>query len=949
MMRSTKSYSVRLSSWNSHVARFIALLSLQVLTCMLFTTLSMDQEVLGEPWVRPRARAPKMRTHPAFVESSGRATPLLNHWQPLQMREHNLRTTSKGKPQVYMRWIEPHAWSPVRKQGQPGKAPNQIHHFQRENVFEALLEENMKLVGQLDMEGDGKPGPQEKWLDNKHRNKNMRAVQISYIAGPLIKCHLSILRYREPAKAPNQKDTDRGAPIPQEASHHGPNIWQTLFWSGTWIASAKDCAGKRPARTAVSACIKSEHSVTVSTSRHERHDFLAKPARRSAKQLWLLQTAGLTREEPLRAKPTKGCARRHHQSLQSCPIPYTSKSSRIEDGKLWTHFPDPSKLYQPPNLRPAMADAETAEQPQAEGQEEGNARPKRFPRSRVRADGARRRTQTELDNRRQAKKDGAGFWATPAGKKVLAGQPQNGPVDERSHGRPYHGPSQARSSSRTSRGSGQRQGEWPTHGGYHHGGSSSWRDREDDTWWQSEWWSSSNWNERQWTRVRPAEPAEDKQESPQEEARRLMKEITQKNQEATSHKSSAGSTETVPKTNQDQKAAEAPTPAGLTETVPKAQDKRAAELATPGEPSKRNRPPPQPIATITKKWREWLRLQELLTSLREAGAPELLSERVAQGHYNDKHGSFHQHPGCKAIPRAGNWILAQAGVLLVRGVCGTATNSSTYGTTVETWLYKVSQVPDFTPILEKMAETIATLQSLMEGIPTMMHDQVRWAGTESQLQTLLQEFFPLPDTAIAELMNEHKQSSTGELENKEEDHNMEPAENKAVEHEQQREPKSALKTEDPLFSPSSMSECQDGESPLGPPAEEPTKPVLAREPALAPEPASSSTSAMPPPSLVLEPLDRKQKEELLDESPDKRIKRRSDETNQRREAPTRTRAYSTMVDRARPNNSERFNRTTASMSVRRNRSRPVSPDRRTYLSHDRRKRQGSHSESTEPG
>ena len=306
---------------------------------------------------------------------------------------------------------------------------------------------------------------------------------------------------------------------------------------------------------------------------------------------------------------------------------------------------------------------------------------------------------------------------------------------------------------------------------------------------------------------------------------------------------------------------------------------------------------------------------------------------MAQGHYNDKHGSFHEHPGCKAIPRAGDWILAQAGVLLVRGVCGTATNSSTYGTTVETWLYKVSQVPDFASILEKMAETIATLQSLMAGIPTMMHDQVRWAGTESQLQTLLQEFFPLPDTAIAELMNEHKKSSAGELDNKEEDYNMEPADDKAVDGEQQREPPSALKTEDPLFSPTSMSECQDGENPLGPPAEEPTKPALEREPFLAPEPASSSTAAMPPPSLVLETLDKKPKEELLDESPDKQIKRRSNETSQRREAPTRTRAHSNTVDRARPNNSER----SASMSVRRNRSRPVSPDRRTYLSHDRRK------------
>ena len=593
MTRSTRSYSVRLSSWNSHVAHFIALLSLQVLVCMLLATLSMDQEVLGEPWVRPRARAPKMYTHPAFVELSGKVTSLLNPWQPQQMREHNPCIISKGKPQVYMRWIEPHAWSPASKQGQPGRAPDQKHFLQEENALEALLEKNSKLVGRLDMDGDGKPGPQDEWLDSQHKHKYKRAAPISFIARSFNRRRLSTLRCREPAKAPKHTDIDKGALTPQAASYHGPKLWQALSRSGTWTAVAPDRTGTRPARTVVSAYNQFELSVTDITSLHEGCSFLTKQAGRCTKLLWLLQSAGLTRDEPLRAKPAKGYARRH-QSWQSCPIPFTYNPGKVQNGSLRTHFPDPSKLFQPPRLPSAMADAETAEQPQAEGQEEGGARPKRFPRSRVRADGTRRRTQAELDNRRQAKKEGTGFWATPAGKKVLAGQPRAGPSDERSHGSPYHGPNQARSSSRTSRGSGQRQWEWPTHGGHHYGGSSSWRDRDDDSWWQSEWWSSSNWKERTWTRVKPAEPADDKQESPQEEARRLMKEITQKNKDTASKKSSDGLTETVPKPNPDQAAPEAPSAAGLTDTVPKArQDKRAAELTT-GEPSKRNRPPPLP-------------------------------------------------------------------------------------------------------------------------------------------------------------------------------------------------------------------------------------------------------------------------------------------------------------------------------------------------------------------
>ena len=621
MTRSTKSYSVRLSSWNSHVAHFIALLSLQVLVCMLFTTLSMDQETLGEPKVRPRARVPKMCTHPAFVESSGKATSLLSPWQPLQMKEHNPHTISKGKPRVYMRWIEPHAWSPASRQGQPGRAPDQKHHLRKDNASETLLDADLKLVGPLNMDVDGTPGPQDRWLVSKRSHAHERAAPVSFIAGPHIQCHLPTLRYREPVQAPNHIGTGKGAPITPAVSHQGSNLRQAPPRSGTWTASAPDCTGTRPARTVASACSKSEHPVAVINTRHEGLNFLIRPARGCAKQLWLLQPAGLTREEPLPAKLAKSNATRQHQSLQSCLTLQTSKYSKVQNGRLWTLFLNSSKLHQLPYLPTAMAEAETAEQPPAAEQEEGGARPKRFPRARVRADGTRRRTQAELDNRRQAKKDGTGFWATPAGKKVLAWQPRTGPADERSHGSPHYGPSQARSSSRTSRGSGQRQWEWPTHGGHHYGGSSSWRDRDDDTWWQSEWWSSSNWNERRWTRVQPAEPAEDKQETPQEEARRLMKEITQKNKDTASPKRSAGLTETVPKTPPDQAAPETPPPAGLTDSVPKArQDKRAAELATPGEPSKRNRPPPQPIATITQKWREWLKLQELLASLREAGA-----------------------------------------------------------------------------------------------------------------------------------------------------------------------------------------------------------------------------------------------------------------------------------------------------------------------------------------
>ena len=167
------------------------------------------------------------------------------------------------------------------------------------------------------------------------------------------------------------------------------------------------------------------------------------------------------------------------------------------------------------------------------------------------------------------------------------------------------------------------------------------------------------------------------------------------------------------------------------------------------EPSPRaSRPPPQPKIAIVRKWREWILLQQLLQDLRKAGADDLLADHVARGNFVKKHGDFHQHPKCRDVPRAGNWILAQMGVLLARGICGSASTPTTYGTCVETWIFSISQVQDFDHILHMLAEAIKILQSLMDELPATMHEAVQWSGTESALQTLLQEYYPYPDTGL---------------------------------------------------------------------------------------------------------------------------------------------------------------------------------------------------------
>ena len=60
--------------------------------------------------------------------------------------------------------------------------------------------------------------------------------------------------------------------------------------------------------------------------------------------------------------------------------------------------------------------------------------PRRYPRSRVRADGTRRRTAAEIEARRKAKREGTGYWATPAARSH-SGRPRAGPDHVRSNSR----------------------------------------------------------------------------------------------------------------------------------------------------------------------------------------------------------------------------------------------------------------------------------------------------------------------------------------------------------------------------------------------------------------------------------------------------------------------------------------------------------------------------------
>ena len=168
-------------------------------------------------------------------------------------------------------------------------------------------------------------------------------------------------------------------------------------------------------------------------------------------------------------------------------------------------------------LLPLMADTGAGEPAnQEERAASGTDRPRRssprrYPRSRVRADGTRRRTAAEIEARRKAKREGTGYWATAAA---------------RSHSRrPRAGPDHARSNSRS-----QRAYEWDKDWrSSHRDAAEEWTWQDNDDWWQGSWWNESSWQRQPsvgtppWRqKSRPSEPRERTAETPQEEARRLI-------------------------------------------------------------------------------------------------------------------------------------------------------------------------------------------------------------------------------------------------------------------------------------------------------------------------------------------------------------------------------------------------------------------------------------------
>ena len=198
---------------------------------------------------------------------------------------------------------------------------------------------------------------------------------------------------------------------------------------------------------------------------------------------------GLSRTEPLHFSKDRLF------SKQMCTLP-TRTAYKLR----WVPLPAITPITVLDVLTLLMAEAGEDAPATPEGQLEGQAeaKPKRYPRSRVRADGARRRTQAEIEARRKAKREGLvlGRQGRPVPKQL-----------EAAWGRAWSsGPSAVRSSSRSNMAernwgqeawsSGPKAPVWLAATRDPTGPTGTGDKTGPNTWWKQDWWQSSDWQAR---------------------------------------------------------------------------------------------------------------------------------------------------------------------------------------------------------------------------------------------------------------------------------------------------------------------------------------------------------------------------------------------------------------------------------------------------------------------
>ena len=117
--------------------------------------------------------------------------------------------------------------------------------------------------------------------------------------------------------------------------------------------------------------------------------------------------------------------------------------------------------------------------------------------------------------------------------------------------------------------------------------------------------------------------------------------------------------------------------------------------------------PPQPKHVCQKKWA----LLEDLHKANSKGATDLLYDYLGGGSFKQRRTDFHKLECCKGIPCVGNWTVAMFAHLLAGTTLNSTKQAKVYGDAVEGWISDIASEPEFEELTGHIAEGLTLRKS----------------------------------------------------------------------------------------------------------------------------------------------------------------------------------------------------------------------------------------------
>ena len=412
---------------------------------------------------------------------------------------------------------------------------------------------------------------------------------------------------------------------------------------------------------------------------------------------------------------------------------------------------------------------------------EDEARPRRYPRSRYRPDGTRRRTAGELRARGARNQ-----WppSTSQNKRGADNRPRGQQARDRTQSlQPraqanqckHRGPRQDEhrdygwrnwdSRSRDGQSGGQEEWQWtwqhrgrdrsrdrqPTHWGgrssrpHYFGRADSARDRQPSQGYRGAAHPATG-RRTATPGIRSRQPSRSQHAAGTTKAARLTAEETTPRAEPRQGNEKA--TGAVPVVQVVDEPAGAPGSRTSAPSAPKTAPNRPAlksraESATqaPQAMQRAGSKPPQPKHVCQKKWALLEDLQLVIHKANSKGATDLLYDYLGGGSFKQRRTDFHKLECCKGIPCVGNWTVAMFAHLLAGTTLNSTKQAKVYGDAVEGWISDIASEPEFEELTGHIAAGLTLSSLILEKIPRLMYEAMSWQITLPQLRDYIEEYY----------------------------------------------------------------------------------------------------------------------------------------------------------------------------------------------------------------